>query len=493
MAIEGFNVSRTSNGGGDTLKSIASMLKVPVDILPLMFSSEMCGDAGSKSMKAFLDGVAAVAFDPLLHFAQDTGIRSCIEASKRAGKTTTKQIVEFCCTTRAASKAPPVPVLPSCPAPTDEQMKVAQDIETAAAAVKAALQTEVNELDATARGLAAVITYLDAKDNYEKLIATASVVDPLPNRRALKALAAASTAAFDGYINLVLATKMKGAERLVDVIHDARNHFQTWVDDSKAQLTKNPEPPSTPALPVLAKEGEASMVQLKELLGEFTTEAVRGLLMGCHASRAELNTRIATANTEFQDAINHRDAINRDRGAWDAYKKAGPEHETAKAKAEAEWLRWDIAAKNIEAAEADNSNKTASQFAELVSEFGTSVLNGRKLTIDRELGVLLNGSSIDVNMSKSEKWRVEVCVMAAIARTVNAPLLIIDAADVLDDRNKPLFIDWVFTKIVPYFKHTILTATVRGAVENEKPFSGINASKFIIHNGEIQKLVNTKE
>jgi len=490
LAIEGFNVSRTPTSG-DTLKSIAAQLKVPPEVLPLMFSSESCGDAGSKAMRAFLDGVAAVAFDPLMHFAQDLGIRSCIETAKRAGKSSTKQIIDFCETTRAASKQPPTPIIPSCASPTDEAIKEAREIEEAAAADLAALNKEIKELDETAKGLAAVLVYLNAKAEYEKLAAAASIVDKLPNRRALQALAATKLDAFDGFIALVARTQIKGSDKMAEQILDCKTQFSNWIVDAHNRLLACPEPPSAPAVPVLAKEGEAAMNDLKALLGEFTAEAVKGLLLGTHDTRAELNTKVVAAKTTFEAATKHREQVSRERGAWDAYQKAMPEYEQAKAKALAEWQRWDLAAKHIAEAEAANSAKTGNQFTELVSEFGASILNGRKLTLDRDRGILLNNSSIDVNMSKSERWRVEVCVMAAIARTVNSPLLIIDAADILDDRNKKLFIDWVFNKITPFFKHTVITSTVRGRLEDEKPFDGIAATKFIIHQGEIQKLVKT--
>ena len=64
--------------------------------------------------------------------------------------------------------------------------------------------------------------------------------------------------------------------------------------------------------------------------------------------------------------------------------------------------------------------------------------------------------------SGSERWRVSICVMAAIASYLRSPILVLDGADILDDRNKVALVRFLLEKIVPHFAHTLLLTTIRG-------------------------------
>ena len=54
----------------------------------------------------------------------------------------------------------------------------------------------------------------------------------------------------------------------------------------------------------------------------------------------------------------------------------------------------------------------------------------RKVVINRDTGISLGSMPIS-RCSVSTRWRIEVSIMAAIARMLKSPLLVIDAADVL--------------------------------------------------------------
>jgi hypothetical protein len=54
-------------------------------------------------------------------------------------------------------------------------------------------------------------------------------------------------------------------------------------------------------------------------------------------------------------------------------------------------------------------------------------------------------------------------VMAAIAAYLKSPILVLDGVDILDDRNKVALVRFLAEKIVPYFSHTLLLTTIRGA------------------------------
>ena len=77
--------------------------------------------------------------------------------------------------------------------------------------------------------------------------------------------------------------------------------------------------------------------------------------------------------------------------------------------------------------------------------------------------------------------------MAAIARMLKSPLLVIDAADVLDERNKATMQEFLLERIVPHFQHVILTATCRGRIEDEKPVQDARVTKWIMSNGQLSR------
>jgi hypothetical protein len=123
----------------------------------------------------------------------------------------------------------------------------------------------------------------------------------------------------------------------------------------------------------------------------------------------------------------------------------------------------------------------------MVSEFSEFLLQGRKVVINRDTGITLGGLPIE-DATESTKWRIEVCIMAAIARSSNSPLLIIDAADILDDQNKACFLDFLKKRIVPFFEHILVTATCRGKLEDEKASGDPDITKWTIKNGELSRL-----
>jgi hypothetical protein len=65
-------------------------------------------------------------------------------------------------------------------------------------------------------------------------------------------------------------------------------------------------------------------------------------------------------------------------------------------------------------------------------------------------------------LSGSEFWRLGAAVMGAIASRANAPILVLDGADILDDRNRIELLKWLLADICQNFAHTILLSTARG-------------------------------
>jgi hypothetical protein len=488
--VDGMTINR-SPSSGDAVKGIAERLGVPAAVMPLLFNSALCGDGGDKAMRVFLDGVASSKFDAALHFAADPIISQCISKAKSAGKVTTKHQIEFCESLRALQKEPSPPTMPLVPNPTDDEIAKAQlATQTESARLVEATNT-YREYEVNGQIILKIVQHQRDMEAYEKLRALSSITDSLGDKRArleqianinIKTLEAVNTilhnAAGDGYFASVQ-----------DTFSDALESVQRAITEAKSQLAANPPAPSAPRLPTMSPDVAAVYDSLKAdnlLTNEGLAAISKAALEGSNAA-LELKRSFEGSITALR---NHEMLLNVNRGAWSYYYKALPEYESAKAKATADWEMWSNAAKAITAAENEHINKAGDAFGSMVSEFSGYVLQGRKVVINRDTGVSLGGVRIG-RCSKSAQWRMEVSIMAAIARTLKSPLLIIDAADILDERNKTKMQEFLLERIVPFFKHVILTATCRGKIEDEKPSADSRITKWLMRDGQLSRLAAT--
>lgn len=479
-----FAWNRTKTGG-DKIEGIADDLGTHKDILPILFNHKLCGDGGSKALKMFLDTAATARFDPFAAFADEPDVRSCLEHAKRAGQTTTLQITRFAEQQRAACKAPSEPVKPTAVAPTELELKIARQTVETARATHAAAKADLDQLDVTSQGVAAVLSYLKAVEAHENLKRSASLVDNLPLRSEHTRVININLESLAAVVEILEAAgyKKPGGYDVLNAI----GVIKSCIATSSKLLADNPSPTKLPDEPTLSDDGQKILPSL-EKDGEDSPEKLRALLTNSANLRPELAKAVTDAEAALTNAKLKLESMLRVQGAWQQYDVAFPQWEDNKIKSETDWKRWDNCVKRLKDAEDAHLAKAGDAFGQLVSSFADELLQGRKLTISRENGIMLNGMPLGEDTSVSTTWRVEVCIMAAIARTLKSPLLVIDAADVLDERNKNAFLSWLLNKIVPYFGHVIITSTCRGKIEDEQP-SPPGTTKWILNNGELSKLV----
>jgi tetratricopeptide (TPR) repeat protein len=482
LSVGSLQANRTQSGG-DSLKGIANALSVPADVLPLMFDARLCGDGGNKSLKAFLDGAASSKFDASIHFENDPAVKSCIDLAKRAGRLTTKQMVEYCETMRAASKEPSVPVMPMLTRPTKAELDAANAAIEMAGTVRTAAGQESAEYKKTGDLLLAVSQYANALEAYEAAKKASSGDDPhAPMRSSCSRVAAINVASMEATRDIIAAVNLTAAGELDKAIHTV----QTVVAAAKQFIIDHPAPASAPVPPTISPEAKQLWNDL-ESSGLTTKEALTNMCLEAANNGAQAAQVVLAAQKEYEQAKEIQGRLLLREGQWQAYDNAVPAYETGRAKANADWARWDDAAKRIAAAETEHLNKAGDSFGKMVSEFSEYVLQGRRIIINRDTGISLGGINIE-DCTESTRWRIEICVMAAIARTLNSPLLLIDAADILDENNKAALVDFLLRQIVPHFSHVIVTATCRGKIEDEKPSNNEAVSKWIIKNGTLTKL-----
>lgn len=484
IGIGAFLVNRTRTGG-DSLKSVAERLGVAVDVLPLLFDPRMNGDGGCKAMKSFLDGAATSAFDCNIHFANDPAMMERINTAKRAGKTTTRQIRQYCEDMRAAQKTPPQPVLPAFPKPTEAGMAELRKAKELADQTVQATLADCNEATNLGSILAQIVQYRIDLVNHEKQRAAASTIDSLGQLRG-------HYQRIIGINENTLAAmaepfKAAGFEDAWHLIDSAREMVTGTKAKVAALLASNPAPAAMPKQP--PQLNEAADKTYNEIGGaDLPAEDLNELIRNCAATASAAREVYSKAFAEQRQAQTNIDVANQQLGAWKSYEASIPAWEESNARLQAEWTRWDYAAKAIETAEIAHVNKAGDIFGNLVSEFSASILGGRKVKVSRDEGILLGPDRI-TDCSDSTRWRIEVAVMAAVGVLLKSPLLLVDGADILDPKNRQLVSNFLQTQIVPRFQHTIVTMTSNKKREEEPPSDDpTRFTKYWVENGELTKI-----
>jgi hypothetical protein len=346
-AAVGNIVANRTSATGDALKAIADQLSVPAEVLPILFDAKLAGDGGNKSMRAFLDGVASNKFDAVSTFANDPVVSNCLALAKRAGRTTTKQFIEYAETMRAASKDPIVPLLPSCARPTAAELAVADKAVNQVSAEIAAATASIADYNATGSKLKAIAQYRIDLGAYEIAKAKASVGDKLLNRNALTKLTNVNRDTLMSYIDILKSAGYTEQAVKLDV---AATALLFAVADANSKLAANPAPLGTPLLPVLAADIERLY---QELITEGleTNEAISSMCMDANAEGVKAAALREKLNADLVGAKAYQSMLWRNEGAYTAYESALPVYETGLAKAQSDWKMWDEVSKRIAAAE----------------------------------------------------------------------------------------------------------------------------------------------
>jgi len=485
VQINDVTAHRTSYNTGDPISGIAQSLNVPLAVLPLLFDSQMAGDGGNKAMKTFLTGVASDQFDPSVHFAaSDPATAACADLAKRNGKLQPKAIVAFCEEQRASKKAPPPPTLPSQGRPAEGTIIRLQNEAVA-------LQEKLNQVKGdqefaveTSRKVSQVANYLKALEEYNTKAKNFKSDTLGLRRQSLERLAKANLETLRSLGGLLSAAGYeKQASDVSAVFVSLTDFVETEI---KKILRENPPSPSAPVRPT-EPDHFAEYRSGEEADGSKIEDKMPALIAQAAAAVQLTSTRYAGLLNDLTKNRQECDHLQQLVGAWRSYDETATDSAAEAQRMEVEWNKWDKAAKAITTAHAEFLTKQGEKFSAIISNMGAAVLAGRKLAIDVDTGITLDGLPIE-EVSLSTRWRMEVCVMTAVARTLNSPVLLIDGADVLDVNNRRVMTSFLLEHVSPYFKHVVLTLTAKDDLSKETPITGSAASRWILSNGTATKL-----
>lgn len=473
---------------GTTQKSVAENLGITSDLLPLLFDATVCGDGGSKHLKAFFSQSGEGAFRPGVVFQNDAKVAPCIAAAMKVGNITTKRMITYCEEQRAASREPSKPLMPGTPRPSNAAVEEARRQLTAAQATHLGILDNRKALTATGQYLRQIAHYLAAMENYQVACKAAAAGDPLGETRRPRELAAALDASPLERMATVLNNA--GYSQTGHLLLQAAAAVRASIAEAVKILKDNPPPALRPPEPALPQE---AMSLFRELSAR-SNGTIDPIELGQRASavalaEAKAQTDVELARAAVTSAENNLAVLQQSLGAWASYDRAVAIYDDQKQKAIEAWDRWDYAVKSIVAAEAEFLAKSSAQFAELITLFTSEILQGRSVRIDDQAEIWIGPTNIR-DCSVSTRWRAEVAIMTAIATTLHSPILLIDGADVLDHINRQTVLQFLITKVVPRFKHVVLTATAsRPLSEEPRPPAELTLlHKYILSDGKLSLL-----
>ncbi len=203
--------------------------------------------------------------------------------------------------------------------------------------------------------------------------------------------------------------------------------------------------------------------------------------------RDEIQGRITAAEGALNNANTERDQVIRVQERWQTYDSNQEQIKAKAQEAQAEWDKWDGWAKKLQAEERQHNAGRASSFAETLNQFAKNSLGDRKIEIG-ETEFLVGGRPARL-LSGSTQWRLTACVSAAVAKSINAPVLMLDGADVLDRGKRNALMSFVAKDLAPSFKHVIVTATCLDATKEAEFPPGHGIKKFLLKDGALAPLL----
>jgi hypothetical protein len=233
-------------------------------------------------------------------------------------------------------------------------------------------------------------------------------------------------------------------------------------------------------------ESENQVYQRAQASSELRKTTEQQLVVK-RATRDEVQARIATAENALGNANTDRDQAIRVQERWQTYDSSQEQIQTKAKEAQVEWDKWDGWSKKLHSEERSHNNTRAASFAETLNQFAKNSLGDRKIEIG-ETEFLVGGRPARL-LSGSTQWRLTACVSAAVAKSINSPILVLDGADVLDRNKRKALMNFIAKDLAPDFKHVVVTGTcLDDSKEVEFP-PGCGIKKFLLKDGALAPLL----
>ena len=479
LELPGWNLARTK-GTGIALKDVAARLGVDISALPAFFNaSALEPQKGARPLKAFLDGLLEGPLTEPETIGGHPELAAAFQAAFQGCSGQPKDMIRYATDRRAKSQSPPAPQQP-------EQARLAtgqleqlrrglQEAEKAHDAAQRTAREIAIELDLLKRCRG----FVEAKEQHRVAVAKA-LDDPLYGRRV--------------FLNHLRETKVEDFRALISDLEGAgyketAGRFEACivaladiVKETESQLEANPAPAGVGPEPALSPTTQTVFNALGDQAMGGISKAIQ-----------EAAGRLAKAEQDVQAlervAVYAKECFREgelSESLWEHYRLARERHFGEVSNSRTKWNEWDQLITRIETVESHRRAQGIESVLQRIENFGRRLLGGRQIVLSPDGDVFLGGMRYSL-LSESTKWRVTVCLMAAIAETANSPILILDGADILDDANRAEIRTFLLEDIVPSFGHTLMLSTARGDENDRVAFCG-DGTKWFLERGRLERI-----
>jgi hypothetical protein len=248
---------------------------------------------------------------------------------------------------------------------------------------------------------------------------------------------------------------------------------RTLSDHPRGSSPEAPGPLPDETLSDLRRLGVNSRASLEAVLKGFSEEG-------------PIYQEMARSRMALSEAQSIVIKMERDAAIWKEYEITIEQYVVAEIERQRQWEAWDRVFQAVQTALNQTTVSARDEIERLVKKYSERLLGGDDVSIDPHGRVLVQGM-VPKLLSGSEFWRLGVAVMAAIASRAKAPILVLDGADILDDRNRIKLLKWLLADICPTFAHTIVLSTARGECRDKAALT-FNATKWWMEDGDLSKL-----
>ena len=477
LEVGQWNLARTKTSGVSQ-GEIANGFGIVPDGLPLLFNHRHCLEGGSRLMRALLDSVSNDSGD-LSRFVTDDDMRRRLTTAQAKNPGSVNKLIAACEEERKIHRAPGEPLAPNCAEPAPDVLLCLEATRNEAAIAHSRVLEKLHSANADLAVLGNCKRYFEALALYQAALSV-SAEDPLGERRvSLRGVANLCVSAMGGWGRQLADSGFSAEAEALAAVHKT---VEAAVTHAKEMLATHPAPRTIGPEPVLRPETEARL----QMLDEYSLAGVENEISKVTHLKDALVTEERSAAGVLASVQEEIDTLAAHNAQWTVYRSSIASLAETRYRIETEWNGWDALIKVLQAYQEQKRRAVQEKILGRVEEFGGSVLSGRRVALDTEGEITIDGRTLET-ASGSERWRISVCVMAAIAAYLRSPILVLDGADILDDRNKVALVRFLAEKIVPYFSHTLLLTTIRGDGRDEKPLS-FDASKWIIKGGTLFKI-----
>jgi AAA domain len=477
LNLPGWTLERSLAAGGPKVSEVAARMgNIPLQSLPLLFESSACL-RHSAHLVAFLNSLDEIPPDSTDILNIDPEARSLFLDAMKAVRGKLRSCIYHANDQKERIAPRPAPVAPREIKPAgDDLEEMRRRMERATALHNKSLDA-LRDFSSRKERLRKALEWYRAQENFEASMQEAQDDVLGAERLSLERLCKIELKSL-----IRTGQELKGAMRedLSDALALLQTEIEAAKEDASEALSMHPRA-AIAFRPEPLPETIQAELQRSEVTSRSSLEAILIRLDETPFERQVRQTQQKLS--EIQSAMIK---LERNAALWDEYQIALGQHARSEMLRQQRRQAWNRVAQAVQSYLTQRSLCARDEIERMIKRCSKSLLGDDNVSVDPYGRLLVRGLCPSL-LSASEIWRLGVGVMASIGSLAKSPILLVDGADILDDRNRITLIKWLLAEICPHFAHTILLSTARGDKRDRAPLA-FNATQWWIEDGYLAKV-----